>query len=62
MNIPSLTTSELASRMKQLDYKLLHCLDEFTSDTGIEITDAIIHWKEDDDRFEMSYAFAFPEE
>lgn len=61
-DLPNLTTSELSFRMKELDLKLLHCLDEFGSDTGIDVTDVTIHWNEDAEQFDLAYAFAFPEE
>jgi phosphoribosylaminoimidazole-succinocarboxamide synthase len=62
MNKPDLTTSELAARLKELDFAIVHQLDEFASDTGIDIADLRIEYDYDNHQFVMEYRLAFPEE
>jgi hypothetical protein len=62
MNKPDLTTSELAARLKELDFAIVHQFDVFASDTGIDIADLIIRYDYDNDEYVMDYRLAFPEE
>jgi phosphoribosylaminoimidazole-succinocarboxamide synthase len=62
MSKPDLTTSELAARLKELDFAIVHQLDEFASNTGIDIADLRIEYDYDNDQFVMDYRLAFPEE
>jgi len=62
MNKPDLTTSELAARLKELDFAIVHQFDEFASDTGIDIVDLRMEYDYDNDQFVMDYRLVFPEE
>jgi phosphoribosylaminoimidazole-succinocarboxamide synthase len=62
MNKPDLTTSELAARLKELDFAIVHRFDEFASDTGVDIAELRIEYDYDNDQFVMDYRLAFPEE
>jgi len=62
MNKPDLTTSELAARLKELDFAIVHQFDEFASDTGIDIVDLRMEYDYDNEQFVMDYRLVFPEE
>ena len=62
MNKPDLTTSELTERLKELDFAIVHRLDKFASDTGIDIAELHVKYDYDADEFVMDYRLAFPEE
>jgi hypothetical protein len=60
MTPPNLTTSELAARIKQLDYELCSCIDDFAIDTNLLVLEATINLTEE--KYSLEYRFAFPEE
>ena len=62
MSKPDLTTSELAARLKELDFAIVHQFDEFASDTGIDISDLRVEYDHDNHQFVMDYRLVFPEE
>jgi len=62
MNKPDLTTSELAARLKEVDFAIVHQFDEFASDTGIDIVDLRMEYDYDNEQFVMDYRLVFPEE
>jgi hypothetical protein len=62
MNKPDLTTSELAARLKELDFAIVYQLDKFASDTGTDIAELRIEYDYDNDQFVMDYRLVFPEE
>lgn len=60
MTSPNLTTSELAARIKQLDYELCSCIDDFAIDTNLLVLEATVNLTEEN--YGLEYRFAFPEE
>jgi len=60
--MPDPTASEISASLKQLDVRIVHLLDEFASDTGIDIADLIIRYDYDNHAYVMDYRLAFPEE
>jgi len=62
MNKPDLTTSELTARLKELDLSIVHRLEEFASDTGVDIAELHVKYDYDADEFAMDYHIVFPEE
>jgi hypothetical protein len=55
-----LTTSELNSRMNQLDEELVACLESFFVDTNVAITAVIIDLNEEG--YDVSLGLGFPQE
>lgn len=58
--MPDLTTSELNSRMNQLDEELVACLESFFVDTNIVINAVIIDLNEEG--YGISLGLGFPEQ
>jgi len=62
MKTSNLTTSELSTRMKQMDHDVAHCLDCFFSDTGIAVLGLRLSFDEESEKYLLDWHFAFPEE
>ena len=60
MTSPNLTTNELAARIKQLDYELCSCIDDFAMETNLLVLEATVNLTEK--KCCLEYRFAFPEE
>ena len=58
--MPDLSTSELTSRMQQLDEQLVACLESFLVDTGVAIDAVVIDYNEEG--YGVTLGLAFPEQ
>jgi hypothetical protein len=58
--MPDLSTSELNSRMQQLDEQLVACLESFFVDTGVAIDAVVIDYNEKG--YGVTLGLAFPEQ
>ena len=57
--MPDLTTSQLTSRMKELDSEIVHCLDNFLRDTDVAVIGMRLHL-DDCHEYSIQYEFTFP--
>ena len=61
-DIPNLTTSEFSARMKRMDLDVVHCLDCFLSDTGVEVIGLNLSFDKEAEGYLLDWHFAFLEE